>query len=37
MLADYCEMCGSDDLEEFFNGDVICLECGHVENVDEEE
>ena len=35
-MQDYCEACGSDDLDEYMNGDVICNSCGHVVNVDEE-
>lgn len=37
MLLDYCTACGSDDLDEYMNGDVVCNNCGHVENVDEDD
>lgn len=36
-MLDYCPDCGSDDLDEFMSGDVICNDCGHIHNVDEEE
>lgn len=36
MIIDYCPACGSDDLDEYMNGEAHCNECGHVYNEEEE-
>lgn len=36
-MQDYCEACGSDNLDHFLNGDVQCNECGYIQGEDEEE
>lgn len=36
-MIDYCESCGSDDLDHFMNGESHCNECGRVHCEEDED